>query len=128
MAPTCLAERLVCSATPAAATSRFKCSVCVPPADREAPGGQGTNCTTVKAGVLLLQSLIRGGGARTMLTGLLPALPSSVCSRILPLLLFPSLLALKEEFCFGFLGSCDIESKRDGDGGGLWSTCPLYNI
>lgn len=100
--------------------------LCVfPPADGEDPGGQGTNCTTVKAGELLLQSLIRGGGTRTMPTGLLPALPSSVCSRILPLLLFLSLLALKEEFCFGFLGSCDVESKRDGDGRGCGPHAPF---
>lgn len=29
--------------------------------------------------------------------------------------LFLSLLAFKEEFYFGFLGFCDVESKGDGD-------------
>lgn len=47
-----------------------------------------------------------------------PTVPSTpfCCSRILPFLL-SSLLALREEPCFGFLGFCDVDEM------GLWSGC-----
>lgn len=33
------------------------------------------------------------------------------------------LFAFQKEFCFGFLGSCHVESRGAGNAEGLWSTC-----